>query len=467
MPPVLVLLAALVLFVSGCSMVQHETAATTSIFKSVAGMEGKGGTTNVLERLQSEVMREADLYVGMVAQATDDLYTRVPTIEARDMAQQWKLNEATAAYVNATGEHPTLNAVDMVVLATLSRYVVEDYWVGEKFGDAALPLLETHRTLETNAWSVVQLVLTPAQQDEVRKLLIEYRQRYPHLRYVAAVRMRELTGMMESQSAETAQSQRSGSLFSLLYLNPLSGLDPTTQAIQQTRLLAARITYYLQRAPTLWCWQAELTLYQVAAQPEAKQVLSDLDDVSQSTKVFARTAEGLPKLVNDQRVAAINQIFDRLAVERTNLLTDLTSEEAKVRGLLNETRQTLQAGGQMADSINAAIQSLDAFVHYVSPPDTNAVPTPPDTNSHPFNVLDYGKAAGEVGAMATNLNTLLTTANQSMPQAAQISREASADLKAVVNHAFRLGLVLIAVAGVVTWLVVLACRRISRKTGRD
>ena len=142
--------------------------------------------------------------------------------------------------------------------------------------------------------------------------------------------------------------------------------------------------------PTLWSWQAELTLYQLAAQPEAQGVLSNLTDVAQSTKVFAQTAQGLPQLVNDQRQAAINQIFDRLAVERTNLLADLGGEETKLRGLLSEARQTLQSGGQMADSVNAAIKSLDAFVQYVSPPETNPAPAAVDTNSHPFNVLDYG-----------------------------------------------------------------------------
>jgi len=45
--------------------------------------------------------------------------------------------------------------------------------------------------------------------------------------------------------------------------------------------------------------------------------------------------------------------------------------------------------------------------------------------------------------MARELNTLLISANQSAPQAAQLSQKARADANAVLNHAFRLGLVLI------------------------
>ena len=436
--------AALVVLMAGCSMVQHEATDTKLVIRSLAGRGGNRNPTNAVVVLQSDLMRGADVYVGSVAQATDDFRARVRTAEARDAAQQWKLMEATAAYIDATGENPIVSVVDMAILASVSSRVVEDYWVGQKFGEAARPLLEVHRTLETNVWQILAGVLSPVQLEEVREILREYQRKFPNLRYVAAARFPELLEKLGRPHTEQV-NQPSGNLFTLLNINPLAGLDPTTQAIQQTRLLAARVSYYLHRMPTLWGWQAELTLYQLAAQPETQGVLSNLTDVAQSTKVFAQTAEGLPRLVNDQRQAAINQIFDRLAVERTNILADLGSEETKVRRLLSEARQTLQSGGQMADSVNAAIKSLDAFVQYVSPPETNPAPAAVDTNSHPFNVLDYGTAASHIGAMATNLTTLIQTVNQSESQAARLSRQATADAKEVIQHGFRLGLVLIVV----------------------
>jgi hypothetical protein len=190
--------------------------------------------------------------------------------------------------------------------------------------------------------------------------------------------------------------------------------------------------------------------------------LSDVNDVGQSTKVFANTAADLPKLVNAQREAAINQIFAGLATERTNILATLNTQEAQLRTLLPEVQKTLTTGGDMAKSLDAAIQSLDAFVHYVSPPDTNAPPQPPDTNRPPFNILDYGTAAGQIGAAADKLNTLVVSLNQSLPQVTKLSQQAAVDGKAVVNHAFRLGLVLVVVLGIVAVLVVLICRRLGR-----
>jgi hypothetical protein len=459
-------LAALVVVVAGCSVVQHETASTKSVIQSLAGFGGKRDVTNAVIALQTEVMRGADVYVGVVAQAADDFSARVRTTEARDAALQWKLMQATAAYINASGENPVINAVDMVILASISRRVVKEYWVDQRFGEAARPLLEAHIRLETNVWRVVEDVLTPGQIEEVHDILREYERKFPDLRYVAAARLPELVQKLGKERTEP-NARQSGSLFGLLYLNPLAGLDPTTQAIQQTRLLAQRINYYLQRAPMLWSWQAELTLYQLAAQPETRGVLSNLNEVAQSTKAFARTTEGLPQLIDDERQAAINQIFDRVATERTNLLAQLAGEETKLRGLLGEARQTLEAGGQMADSVNTAVKSLDAFVQYVSPPDTNPAPAVPDTNSRPFNVLDYGTAASQVGAMATNLTTLIQTVNHSEAQATRLTRQATAQAKEVVSHAFWLGVILMLLAGVILVFVVWFNRRLRSAERRS
>ena len=456
----LVGLSALVLSVGGCSMVEHGAGATKTVIQSLAGLGGKEGSTNAVVALQGDVMREADHYVAAVAQAADDLRARVGTLEARNMAQQWKLVEATVAYAAATGENPLYNAVDLVVLATLSRMVAEDYWVGEKFGEAARPLLETHRRQESNAWSVVQQFLSPEQQQELSQLLIAHRKRQPHLRFVTEVRLPELSAALNQTQPEKSSSG-TGSLFNLLYLNPLAGLDPTTQAIQQSRLLAQRAMYYAQRAPMLLGWQVEMTTYQLATQPESRALLSDVDEVAKATTVFAQTAAEMPKLVNEQREAAINQLLAGVANERSNILATLNAQEAQLRELLPQVRETLAAGSGMADSVNGAVKSLDAFVRYVSPPDTN--PAPVSTNSKPFNVLDYGTAASQVGVAAKELNTLLTSLDQSLPQVTRLSGQASAEAKAVTNHAFRLGLVLILVLLVGAVLAGLLWRALTRE----
>jgi len=186
--------------------------------------------------------------------------------------------------------------------------------------------------------------------------------------------------------------------------------------------------YYTQRMPTLLGWQTELLAYQIATQPESKQVLADTERISKSAEIFAATTEKLPQVVNDQRQAAIQQLLDGLKTQTADV------------------RETLNAGRETAMAVNTAIKSLEEFVQYVSPPTTN--PTVAVTSRKPFDVLDYGAAAGHIGSAASNVTALLNTMNQSTPQLVQIGQQTTADAVRVVDHAFERGLILIAVLSV-------------------
>ena len=85
--------------------------------------------------LEIEVMRFADSYASLEAEAADDFIAKAATPEARIAGVKWKLGQATAAYIDATGPNAALNALDLVVLATASRMVVESYGM-EVFGEA-------------------------------------------------------------------------------------------------------------------------------------------------------------------------------------------------------------------------------------------------------------------------------------------------------------------------------------------
>jgi methyl-accepting chemotaxis protein len=394
--------------------------------------------------LQAQVMRFADTYVATVAQACDDVTAKATNSDVRLVALRWKLGQATSAYTDATGQNPAVNTLDLLVLVTMARMVVEEYGV-ETYGDAILPLLDTQRNLETNAWTLAGGVLQPSQQQELRDLIQEWRAKNPHQHYIGPIRFREfVSGLgMSPTKATTAPT----SIFSLLYLDPLAGLDPTAAAIEETRELGERAIYYSQRMPQLLSWQIELLAYQLAGQPESKQILDDASRLASSAEIFAKTAQQLPQLVNDQRQAAIQQLLDGLRSQATDV------------------RETLNAGGEAATAINAAIKSLDGFVRYVSPPNTN--PAAASTNSRPFNVLDYGTAAGQIGDAAKDLNALLTTLNQSTTQLAQLGQQTTADANRVVDHAFRRGLILILVLLIGSVVAGLTYRILASKLAGD
>ena len=409
-------LAVLVLVGASCAHLPWRKKADTEVRLGDSGL--------TLNLLQTEVLRFADNYVNSIAFASDALAAGVGSREAQVTALKWKLGQANAAYADATGENPVWNALDMAVLSMVSRMVVTHPDVRREFGPAADPLVATHVDLEKSAWALVASFLTPDQVGELRSLVEEWRRANPNERNVTGARFREFALNLGKFSA-TGARQKPTSIFSMLYLDPFAGLDPTTVAIDQSRELAERIAAYAERLPTLVRWQAELLALQVAQQPAAQDISADLGRTSRSIESISKTAEGLPELVDTQRKAAIDQIFAGVTEQRDALLKELDSRDERIRTLLAQLRETMNAGGQMGESLTGTIKSLDAFVHYVSPPpDPNA---PPSTGK-PFDPLDYGKAASQVGGMARDLNSLISSANSTAPALAKISAGAGDDL---------------------------------------
>ncbi|HTV41327.1 MAG TPA: hypothetical protein VMF08_12170 [Candidatus Sulfotelmatobacter sp.] len=422
-------LAVLVLSLAGCSLLNPSRSQPRAQVKSLQAPANKPPGSESINILQQQVMRFADLYATTVAQASDDFSSSVATPEARLNALRWKLGQSTAAFINASDPNPTLNVLDMLVLATLSRIVVEDYYA-RKFGAAAQPWLETQRRLEADSWTLADSVLKPDQQQELRGMIQEWRRKNPNQRYIGAVRFREFASAL-GEMPRPGNAARS-SIFSLLYLDPLASLDPTAATIEQTRLLGERAMFYSQRLPTLLSWQTELLAYQLAGQPEAQQMLSDATRLSAAALSVANTARQIPVLVDQQREAAIQQVLNGLASQQTNMSR-----------LLSDTRETFNAGNQLAVSVNDATRSLDEFVRYVYTPTNRQTTTA--TNRRRFDVRDYGNAATQVGAAAIKLNTLLATVNQSAPQLAKLGQQTAADAQHLMNHAFWLALTLILV----------------------
>jgi hypothetical protein len=290
----------------------------------------------------------------------------------------------------------------------------------DKYGDAVLPVISLQKRMETNLWDMANAILKPDQQQELRNLIHEWRVKNPHLRYVGAVRFREFVAALGKLPPAKAAPN---SIFSLLMLDPFAGLDPTAAAIEETRQLGERAMYYTQRMPQLISWQTELLVYQIAVQPESVQVLSNANQLATSAELFAKTSQQLPQVIAEQRQAAIQQMLD-----------GLRSQETDVRG-------TLTAGGEAATAIDGAIKSLEEFVRYVSEPKTNV--TKSSTNQHPFNVLDYGTAASQIGSAARDLTAMLNSLNVTAPEMAKLREDTSAQANQVVDHATRSGIFLI------------------------
>jgi methyl-accepting chemotaxis protein len=398
-----------------------------------------------LQELQIKVMRFADEYAGRLYDPINRMLNGPLTPEERLAVHSWRLSQASSAYTIASGPNSITNALDMVVLATLSRMVVEDTWETELYGERANELRDVHRRLEPEAWDLVREVLTPEQVQQLHTVIDEWRAQNPRVRAVAYIHLQDF-----ARSIGRPKSSQDGSanLFAMLGLDPLSNLDPAVQEIAQTRQLAERTIYYVQRAPDLLDMQVERLTFQLATMPEMKQLLADTNRVSLAAASAGALAGDLPQIVANERKAAIDQF-----------MSALNSEQARARQLLSELRGTLAAGTQTSDSVNATIRSLDSMLARFDKPAPNPETQPA---GRPFDITEYTATARELAAAAQQLQLLLAQLDSSTAAVERLSASATTSLSAVVDHAFWRGVQLILVLVGAVLLAMIAWHFVTR-----
>jgi hypothetical protein len=302
---------------------------------SSAAEEKEAARSITLEELRHEVMR----FAGRSAERVDDAYFKIEEHFQTPKARRAAL-ENTAAYVTssmdiAIAPNPEVNMLDMVVLVTLSRIVVEKYWVPKVFGDEAKILVEVFRDLEGEIWAIAAKVLTPPQQQELRNLIRQWRKRNPDRVFVEATRFGDFAGVLGE--SELAKAQQGGGFL---------GIKGVTREVSETRLLAERAMFYAQRVPWIARSFARLLLLDVGMSPEIRQVFSDTTTLAKSMHQLATLTEQMPELIAEQRNATIDQVVNVFQKERTATIDEVMKAVATQRtATINELTE-LMAGQQ-------------------------------------------------------------------------------------------------------------------------
>jgi hypothetical protein len=247
--------------------------------------------------------------------------------------------------------------------------------------------------------------------------------------------------------------QARGNLFSMLGLDPFKDLDPAIREITQTRELAERSIYYMQRLPTLLDMQVELLTYQLAVMPETRQVLSDVDRVSVIGSASDRVARTLPELLDKQREALVAQLLRLLNVESSNL-----------GSLAGELRATLDAGTGTANALHGALQSVEHITTAFAP--QPGAPPPKEPRS-PFDIRQYTEMLKQATITAQQLEALTQRADAALPVVRSLTAEAASRLDQVLDRLFILLLLLVFAAAAAVLLAALAYRRIVARFARS
>jgi hypothetical protein len=402
--------------------------------------------------VQQQLMRFADEFSARMIVSVEKLRLGTNALDPAE-ALRWKIALGTETCSIASGPNAIANLLDMTIFVTVARAALEEYWQPKVFGESARPMLEGCQNAETDIWRFASQVLQPAQQAELRAAIETWRRQNLTPESVLSVRAMGFT--LQVAQANQTGATKPGSVFSLLDLDPLSGLDPATREIAQTRLFAERALYVMQKLPTLLRWQAELLSINAVDLPAVRQLVTNSTQIAASVDRFTRVAEQLP---------------GQVSAEREEILKALQSQETQLTPLVNEMRETLTAGTAMSTSLNTTFTTFDALMKRFGVGETNSA-GPPDTNSEPFRIQDYTQSAAQLEVTARQLTEMIRTLDQTLDSTnlAKLSeqlgpavQQAQTGGKEIVDYAFWKGILLVAIALVAALIYRFLVARLTR-----
>jgi hypothetical protein len=400
--------------------------------RSMFSLNQDNGAPDPVE-LQSQLLRFADNAIEALNLAAGKLQREDDQAPRRRTLLMRRITTTNDILAIATGANAYANLLDMVIFASLNRMNVEDYWMPKFFGESAKPYLLASQEVEKEIWRIAAATLKKEQISELRAAIKTWHEQHPNVRSP-----RDLGSLgFASEIAQMNRSSQPGmtsSVFNLLAIDPLAGLDPATRELANTRLFAERGLFLARYMPTLIRWETELLVIQTAEMPQMEKLLTNTAQLSESADRFSQTAERLPGLIS---------------AERQQIVQALNAQLPGLNSLAAQTEKALGAGKLMSDASTVTLKSFQEVLRQLQA-------SPSNPNAETFRIKDYTAAAAQINATAQDLVKLLKTFDQTLAPGKfdglstrldALTRQTQASGKELVDYTFRqtlfLGLILI------------------------
>jgi hypothetical protein len=403
------------------------------------------GDSQPITRVEMHVllMDFADRFGSTVSASSLKLESDLPSRSARLEASRNRFYPLSSAFQIASGPNPGIALLDMVVLVTLNRIVWEEHWRPQVFGDPAETMVAGFRKLEADIWSIAQKVLTEAQQEELREVIMEWRRENPKETRVNYIRLSDF-GVLR-QDSPLALATRTGGLF--------PEVAEAARAADEIRLLGDRAMYLLSRMQVLSNMQTDLVYEEMLSQPEITQIVSDTARFMEISDRFVTMFEQLPAHINKERSAAITQFFGELSKERERLIEGILSEDKRIKGLFIDLHQLMETGNELAARINTTVTSVNTLASRF---DTGAK----QESSEPFDIKDYQQIVSDFSVTVSQLNSLVNSSDKRLPLVLKVADRMETLGESWMKEAFALSVVLILTFFSTLLLYRLVCRRL-------
>jgi hypothetical protein len=438
-------------------------------------------------KMQSLVMDMADDYIASLGESVY-LLTRSGKLDSKGrwLAQSFLRNGVGASLDIAVGPNPPVSLLDLLVVASLQSWSFEIHWIPAGIGDAGIPALDRLRKAEADLWSTAKVALSDDQLLTLRGLIDAWKSENSDRTVVALVRFNEFSD--ERRMSSLAMRGKANGL--------LAEVSAASASVDEARLLGERLLWFAGRYPYLLGEQTELTAYRIIDQPEGQQLIETIksaqrlsdtlnenigsiqtDLEEQQLAFFSRISaermaaiaqlqaalEGTVKesldlgtqRVKTQRVEAINQLFERLAQERTLLLDDISSRQDEFLGLMTELQATIAASGKLSSELTGTVNAIDKVVSRFA--------NDSSSNREQLSILDIRDAALETGHAAEQVTLMLERANQILESKTldQSISTMTSPADYIIDRAFWRGVILIGLLIVGVGLLRLVPQRIS------
>jgi len=234
---------------SGCGLVKQTAKLPVNAVNAVVpGTKPKQIDPGAL---QAEVLRFADSFGARVTAALDESARRMNTPEGRVQALTWKLALNSSVLTISTGPNPTANLLDLVALASMMRDALEERAPKAVPAGALDNFLQNSLILETNAWNLAEGILTTEQLRQLHAAIDKWRRQNPAVSSSFFARPQELASAIRESGEKEGGA---GGVFSMSWLDPMSGLDPAVREVTRSRLFSERAIFTMQHTPFFVRW---------------------------------------------------------------------------------------------------------------------------------------------------------------------------------------------------------------------
>ncbi len=410
--------------------------------------------------LQSELMSFADRFASIVIEAFDKYENLKPGALARYMILGDLTYSLAAVYTIAAQPNPQIALLDMIAVTTLGRMIYEKNFLNQ-YGEEMIVVIDSFRYLEKDIWRIGSRVLTDAQQEEVRQLLLLWRKNNPHKLAYSYLRFSDFSA--QRGSSTLVAKEKTGGLF--------QSVQKATQQVEETRMLAERGIFLATRLPLLTGHFSEVWMSKMILNPEAQKILTDVNTFANVSERLATVAEQTPdRMMKDisklrqqtvnqlmkeintlseatvsdvmakvaiEREAAIDQFMDRFFGEQKIALEALMAEEQRLTALATELRKSIEGGNNLLLTADSLAGKYNLGQPYDGQDD-----------SAPFDIREYKETIAEATTMVESTNRLLNTVSQDalLPELIKAIGTIENESEDIVDHSFKKGVLLILIA---------------------